>query len=180
MMCKGLLFFWYILQVSVWLRICLCAFEHNISVWISLLGILCLFMVVCFLQCTFCAHTVPVCVAFHLIVLFSCFLGWTIKGVFFECIRYIISFHSNCAFANVKFILNGYTGAILHLVDVNLCYMEWMDILSACSVYVCSLGTHAPVAYRKRCFALKIICACLMCCKCVFVSVGVTACVHGV
>lgn len=46
--------------------------------------------------------------------------------------------------------------------------------------FVCMLSTHAPVAYRKRCFALKIICACLMCCKCVSVNVGVTVCVQGV
>lgn len=52
-----------------------------------------------------------VCVL-HLIVVVSCFLG------FLSTSEYMVSFHSNCTFANVRFILNGYRVAVPGLVDL--------------------------------------------------------------
>lgn len=167
LLCNGLLFFWYVfVQVNIWLRICLCAFEHDISVWVSLLRILCLFMVLCFHQCTFCTHTVHNCMSLHSWLFIPENRKPEQLRVVCECIRYIISFLSNCTFANVEFILNGCTGTILD--SENLCGIEWMNVF-----FACSRCTQALVDYRnKRCFALKITCVCLTCSKCVFVKGG--------
>lgn len=63
--------------------------------------------------------------AYVCVISFNCFPVFLTEQlrVFFECIRYIISFHSSWTFANAKFILNGYTDAVVDLVDLNLCYI---------------------------------------------------------
>lgn len=121
----------------VWMNVCLqglvtCT-EHSVSVCMAL----------SFCQQPYCTCTVHGC---HFIWLFY-FPVLQIEplGSFYDCIRCFISSHSKRKFANVRFILNQYTGAILdrgkhqlllHFMDGHFCIAS-MCVLAQHTCFCC-------------------------------------------